>query len=58
MGDVIEIDRKVICNMCGWRGWDRRDCVVLDPEHPDDFDPACPMCEGVCIMEMETKHVD
>jgi hypothetical protein len=48
---------KMKCAGCDWTGF-RCECVDVDPEYPENFDPACPNCDAVCepIMQEEINE--
>ena len=42
------MDEQMKCNLCSWTG-KRRECIELDPSDETNFDPACPVCESMCV---------
>lgn len=53
----LDMTEKMKCAGCDWTGF-RCECVDVDPEYPENFDPACPNCDAVCepIMQEEINE--
>ena len=46
----LDMDEIMVCRTTKWCVWSgpRRECVDVDSKCPECYDPACPLCGGVC----------